>query len=186
MFKSQLIHDCSQITFGSFLLSCVILSQSQSFFEFQGSSLSSLINFSLFNFQGSELAFLTLFQEVKSACLLYHIFLSLSSVFSKYFLFCFFSLGFALSDATFILYHTQLSLSSVFLKFSFEIFRSHFSFYSQVFLSFLSVGLNFLQSLSRQLKYYIIFRLLCQEVFQKTFGFLSSVLRDSLEAFRFA
>lgn len=163
-FKSQLIHDCSQITFGSFLLSCVILSQSQSFFEFQGSSLSSLINFSLFNFQGSELAFLILFREVKSACLLYHIFLSLSSVFSKYFLFCFFTRRRS-ERCNFYIVSYSAEFVKCFLKFSFEIFRSHFSFYSQVFLSFLSVGLNSLQSLSRQLKYYIIFRLLCQEVF---------------------
>ena len=55
-----------------------------------------------------------------------------------------FSLGFALSDATFILYHTQLSLSSVFWKFLLKYFVHTFLFTLRSFsLSFRSVWISF-------------------------------------------
>lgn len=55
-----------------------------------------------------------------------------------------FSLGFALSDATFILYHTQLSLSSVFWNFLLKHFVHTFLFTLRSFsLSFRSVWISF-------------------------------------------
>lgn len=55
-----------------------------------------------------------------------------------------FSLGFALSDATFILYHTQLSLSSVFWNFLLKYFVHTFLFTLRSFsLPFRSVWISF-------------------------------------------
>ena len=71
---------------------------------------------------------------MKSAYLLYHIFLSLSSVFSKYFLFCFLT-RFRSERCNFYIISYSAEFVKCFLKISFEIFRSHFSFYSRVFLA---------------------------------------------------
>lgn len=54
-----------------------------------------------------------------------------------------FSLGFALSDATFILYHTQLSLSSAFWNFLLKYFVHTFFTHRSFSLSFRSVWISF-------------------------------------------
>ena len=103
-----------------------------------------MINFSLFNFQGSELAFLILFREVKSACLLYHIFLSLSSVFSKYFFILFFHS--ASLWAMQLLYYIMLSwvCQVFFWNFLLKYFVHTFLFTLRSFsLSFRSVWISF-------------------------------------------
>ena len=97
-----------------------------------------------------------------------------------------FSLGFALSDATFILYHTQLSLSSAFWNFLLKHFVHTFLFTLRSFsLSFRSVWISFslFQDSLNIISYFVCF---VKRFFKKLFGFLSWVLRDSLEAFRFA